>query len=574
MNKRQKEIVGLQLTMEKAVLDALEKEFRAALLEIENKLKLLMVEPQQMTQSRIYHIRYQKMLKQQIEAALEKLHSDEYTTIQDYLNNTYTNAFVSTFYDLHGQGVPVITPIDQNAAIKAVMMDTKLNKPLYDSLGVDINKLKKTISQEISRGIASGMLYSEITRNIQSHASIPMKRAKTIVRTEMHRIQEASAEDARQKAKSKGADVVKQWDATLDGKTRPTHRRLDGQIREVDEPFEINGKKAMHPGKFGDPAEDCNCRCKALTRAKWALDDEELQRMKERAKFFELDKTDNFEDFKKKYLKAAEAESKYSKLSFMEKKELIYENEKEIERLRTQKKEEEFRLIMSMDTAEMQSAQQKVKDIQSRIDEIKLNIQDIQKELGLPTNAKERFADQKIDFSKLPQDIRESDLGAIGSWTRSGYVGINDYKRTGTKAVYPGCIQDCEALEKLIERNVVTEAFTVRRGTDGNALNKLFGNANWKEENFQVEGRIIQDLGFMATTPVKGGGFGSDIQMYIDIPVGAKGVYIGDKSAAPDEKEFLLQSGTCFAVERIEESKDKWGESHYDLYMRVIVDEP
>lgn len=306
MNKRQKEIVGLQLTMEKAVLDALEKEFRAALLEIENKLKILMADPQQMTQSRIYHIRYQKMLKQQIEAALEKLHSDEYTTIQDYLNNTYTNAFVSTFYDLHGQGVPVITPIDQNAAIKAVMMDTKLNKPLYDSLGVDINKLKKTISQEISRGIASGMLYSEITRNIQSHASIPMKRAKTIVRTEMHRIQEASAEDARQKAKSKGADVVKQWDATLDGKTRPTHRRLDGQIREVDEPFEIDGKEAMYPGGFGYAEEDCNCRCKALTRAKWALDDEELQRMKERAKFFELDKTDNFEDFKKKYLKATE----------------------------------------------------------------------------------------------------------------------------------------------------------------------------------------------------------------------------------------------------------------------------
>lgn len=292
--------------MENLVLNALEKEYRAALLEIENKLKLLMIEGQPMMQSRIYHIRYQKMLKQQIEAAIEKLHSDEYNTIQDYLNDTYTDSFVGAIYDMHGQGVPVIVPIDHNAAIKAVMLDTKLNKSLYDSLGVDINKLKKTISQEISRGLASGMMYSEISRNIHLHASVPMKRAKTIVRTEVHRIHEASADDARHKAKSKGADVVKQWDATLDGKTRPSHRALDGQIREVDEPFEHGSKKAMYPGRFGDPAEDCNCRCKALTRAKWALDETELETMKERAKYFELDKSDSFEEFKKKYLKASE----------------------------------------------------------------------------------------------------------------------------------------------------------------------------------------------------------------------------------------------------------------------------
>jgi hypothetical protein len=62
----------------------------------------------------------------------------------------------------------------------------------------------------------------------------------------------------------------------------------------------------MYPGGFGDPAEDCNCRCVSLTRAKWALDKDELQTLKDRAKFFELDKTEDFNDFKKKYLKAAE----------------------------------------------------------------------------------------------------------------------------------------------------------------------------------------------------------------------------------------------------------------------------
>lgn len=571
MNKRQKEVIHEQLTMEKLVLDELEKEYKAALKDINLKIQMYQAMPE--TQSRIYHKQYQETLKKQIEAALEKLHSDEYATINEYLHDSYTDAFVGTMYDLHGQGVPVITPIDLNAVIKAVMKDTKLNKPLYTKLGVDVNKLKRTVSSEISRGLASGLTYDSIARNIEFHSKAPLSRAKTIVRTEGHRIQQASSEDARQEAKAKGADLVKQWDSTLDGDTRPTHRRLDGQIRETDELFEMDGKKAKHPGGFGDPAEDCNCRCVALTRPRSALDEDELKTMQERAKFFELDKSDRFEDFKKKYLKAAEEETKYSALSFMEKKKLIHDNEQQVQNLIAKKKQEEFKVIMSMNAEEMQSAQQNAISIQKQIDELKKANQDIQKELGLPANAKERFFDQKVDVSKLPQDILESELGAISSWTRSGYTTINAYKRTSIKTGYPGFVKDCETLEKLIDRNVVKEQFTVRRGTDGNALNKLFGNDNWKKEGFNANGRIIQDLGFMATSPISGGGFGSNIQMYIDVPAGAKGVYIGDKSAAPNEKEFLLQSGTCFAVERIEESKDKWGESRYDIYLRVIVDE-
>lgn len=98
--------------------------------------------------------------------------------------------------------------------------------------------------------------------------------------------------------------MVKQWDATLDGKTRESHRRVDGEIRELDEKFS-NG--LMYPGDpSGGAAEVVNCRCASLTRARWALDEDELEELKKRAEFFGLDKTENFEDFKAKYLQAAE----------------------------------------------------------------------------------------------------------------------------------------------------------------------------------------------------------------------------------------------------------------------------
>lgn len=304
MRNYEREVIQAQLGGEKAVLRSLEKEYRAALEQINEKIKLL--QSDELTQSRVYQIQYQQALKGQIEAILEKLHGDEYSTIQQYLSDSYSEGFLGTMYSVHKQGIPVIIPIDKNAAVKAVLTDSKLSAPLYEALGLDIKAMKRSIRAEISRGIASGMSYTDIARNLQNATKAPFDRAKTIVRTEGHRIQQESAEDARQEARKKGADVVKQWDATLDGATRATHRNLDGQIKETDEPFAYGGKKAMYPGAFGDPAEDCNCRCVALTRARWALDEEELATLKERAAFFELDKQDSFEDFKKKYLNAAE----------------------------------------------------------------------------------------------------------------------------------------------------------------------------------------------------------------------------------------------------------------------------
>ena len=306
MNKREKELVELLYGEEEAVLKELEKQYKKTLEEIGTKIRIL--QSDELTQSKAYQLQYQQALKKQIEGLIEKLHGDEYTTIQNFLANSYTNSFIGTMYNMAGQGIPLILPIDQKSAVKAILTDSKINGTLYDALGVDANKLKKSIRQEITRGIAGGMNYNDIARNISNTTKTPLSNARRIVQTEGHRIQQASTFDAQQASKAKGADVVKQWDSTLDGKTRDTHRKLDGQIREIDEPFEVDGMTAMFPGDFGDPAEDCNCRCVSITRASWALDEDELQTLKDRAEYFGLDKTKDFEDFKEKYLKATKNE--------------------------------------------------------------------------------------------------------------------------------------------------------------------------------------------------------------------------------------------------------------------------
>lgn len=304
--KSEKEVLLAQLKSEKAVLKALEKHYQEAVKGINARIAELLGRNDANLPHVIRRVEYQRMIKQQVKAALDMLHAKEYETISAYLDDAYEAAFVGAAYTQHDQGMPVIVAIDQNAVIKAVTIDTKLKTSLYEALGVDVTKLKNTIAAEITRGIASGMLFDDISRNIANASLIPMKRARTIVRTEAGRVMEQATMDEAVKAKQAGADVVKQWSAIRDGKTRPSHQRLDGQIRELDEPFEVDGRKAMHPHGFGIAEEDCNCRCTMLTRARSAMDEDELAKLKERAKFFGLDKSDDLKEFRKKYLKATE----------------------------------------------------------------------------------------------------------------------------------------------------------------------------------------------------------------------------------------------------------------------------
>ena len=271
MNKKQKEVQQLFLEQEKEVLKKLEANYQDALSEINSKIELLMARQDADMQHVIYQVEYQKALKSQVSAILEQLHNNEFETVSEYLAQSYEDGFIGTMYDLQGQGIPLVIPIDQEQIVAAIQHETKLSESLYMALGKDTKDLSKKIAGEISRGISSGAMYAEIARNIAAWGRIPKNNAMRIARTEAHRIQIQATADAQWKAKAKGADVVKQWDAAMDKKTRASHRELDGQIRELDEEFEVNGHKAMQPGGFGRPEEDINCRCALLQRARWAL---------------------------------------------------------------------------------------------------------------------------------------------------------------------------------------------------------------------------------------------------------------------------------------------------------------
>lgn len=316
MNKRQLEVEKAKLREEKKLLKELKKKYEDAAKEVEQKIRisngkidlLLSVydelddKQKSLLQSQTYQKKFQENLKKQLDELIGNLNVDSYDSITRYLTDSYYTGYIGTMYDIQGQGIPLITPINEKQVTRAMTLNTKLSVPLYTRMCIDVGVLKKQIAKHISRGIATSSSYAHIARNIDGASNIGFNKAMRIARTEGHRIQVLSANDAQHAAKAKGCEVVKQWDATLDGRTRPMHRLLDGKLVEIDEPFVVDDMEVMYPGGFGIASQDVNCRCALLQRARWALDADELKTLKERAEYYGLDKSKDFRDFREKYL--------------------------------------------------------------------------------------------------------------------------------------------------------------------------------------------------------------------------------------------------------------------------------
>lgn len=280
MTPAQKQTTQYELLSEKKVMEQLERSYQKALEDVKDRLRQLDERTDEENRQAVaYQKAFQQGLQKQLERILGKLHSKTYRTVQEYLRDCYLTGHTAVLYELQSDGLRLSLPIPQDKVCQAAVNDTKLVKPLYDSIGEDFAGLKKHITDIVSAGFASGASYGDMANQITgkmigNYATMrggALGRAKLIVRTEGNRIANAARLEAARTAKQQGADLVKQWDSTMDKKTRPHHVQLDGQVRELDEPFEVDGRKAQAPGKFGIASEDINCRCHAYSRPRWAV---------------------------------------------------------------------------------------------------------------------------------------------------------------------------------------------------------------------------------------------------------------------------------------------------------------
>ena len=214
--------------------------------------------------------------------------------LRDSLAEDYANAGKIAQSVVNGY-MPEVYALNHNYATftveKASMMDTSYtlysretverllrdNPKLYKQPGKDLAKKiaqgevkrweKQQIQSVMMQGILQGDSIPNLTKRLEDVTGGEHAAAIRNARTMATGVQNAGRLDAFERVNEMGIKTRKTWLAVLDDRTRHTHRELDGQTVDLDEPFTVTDEdgteyQIMFPG---DPDADgsmvYNCRC-------------------------------------------------------------------------------------------------------------------------------------------------------------------------------------------------------------------------------------------------------------------------------------------------------------------------
>lgn len=145
---------------------------------------------------------------------------------------------------------------------------------ILQGYGADLVKgLARDAAQRINNEITMGLMGQKTPYEVMEAVGANLKdksifksiaaRAETITRTEAGRVLEAASQARMSDAAKLVPGLQKQW---MHGQyvraPRPSHVAAEGQIRNVDEPFDVGGEKLMYPrDPAGSPGNTINCSC-------------------------------------------------------------------------------------------------------------------------------------------------------------------------------------------------------------------------------------------------------------------------------------------------------------------------
>lgn len=133
----------------------------------------------------------------------------------------------------------------------------------------DLQWNKQKVNSAILQGILQGESIDKLANRLESVTEKNYNAAVRNVRTAVTGAQNAGRVDGYKRAQDLGIDLMQEWMATLDNRTRHEHRLLHGQRVKVGEPFIIDGHKLMYPGDpNGAGYLVYNCRCTLISQIK------------------------------------------------------------------------------------------------------------------------------------------------------------------------------------------------------------------------------------------------------------------------------------------------------------------
>ena len=168
------------------------------------------------------------------------------------------DALIDTSYTLYNRRTVENLLKDNPTLLPYPRSESKTAKRLRERADLIWNR--QQVSSAITQGVLQGESIPKITKRLLNVTEKDKVAAVRNARTMMTGCQNKGRQDAYDALKEKGIEIAEMWVATLDSRTRHTHRHLHGTYKDPKTGEYENGLE--YPGDpMGDPAEVYNCRC-------------------------------------------------------------------------------------------------------------------------------------------------------------------------------------------------------------------------------------------------------------------------------------------------------------------------
>ncbi len=190
-------------------------------------------------------------------------HAEVDETVAPYFRNVYRLGARQAAEQVAALGVPVP---DLAAAGESMLDQTAADylanaRPRFYALG---DAAWTAARDELVVGFAAGEGIEDLRARIRDVTDLSRNAADALARTEVIAASNLGA-DARVALMGDDAPPFKQWLATMDNRTRPSHRHADGQVVPFGDRFQVGDAHLRVPGDPAGPAgEVINCRCTTL----------------------------------------------------------------------------------------------------------------------------------------------------------------------------------------------------------------------------------------------------------------------------------------------------------------------
>lgn len=201
---------------------------------------------------------------EELRAIMARRITDANVTAAAYINDTTPQIYSFNYnyeaYLIEGAHPNISFTLFNEQAVRNLMFEEKILPEPSINVTKDQRWNERKIENALMQGILQGSSIEGIAKTFQTVTQANWASAVRNARTAYTSAQNGGRMRSFESAEAMGIKIKKMWVATKDARTRESHRDLDGEKRDIHEPFS-NG--LMFPGDMNsdEPGELYNCRC-------------------------------------------------------------------------------------------------------------------------------------------------------------------------------------------------------------------------------------------------------------------------------------------------------------------------